>query len=167
MEHITGVLKIALLQSQFIFFFPYFSLSAILMLLFFSLFRTSLRKEMSNGEKACQLIYQPMCSSLCYQGWAAEAVGPRALWLDPFLSVTVLAIWLQSFGDRVKMNEQSVFMGSCRNHGHRLLVRPGVLNLWAKLATDTVLRERIYHEVRMDEARWRRKASGRCVNKER
>lgn len=27
--------------------------------------------------------------------------------------------------------------------------------------------QRIYHKVRMDETHWRRKASGRCMNKER
>lgn len=59
MEHITGLLKIALLQSQFIFFFILsFSLSLFPNAPIFSLFRTSLRREMSNGAKACQLIYQ-------------------------------------------------------------------------------------------------------------
>lgn len=58
MERITGLLKIATLQSQFIFFFLSFSLFPFLMFLFFPLFLTSLRREMSNGEKACQLIYQ-------------------------------------------------------------------------------------------------------------
>lgn len=82
-----------------------------------------------------------MCRSLCYQGWAAEAVGPRAWDHAPgCLSVKVLSIWLLSLGHRVKINEWWAFMGSGRYHGHHLLVRPVVLNLRAKLAANTVLR---------------------------
>lgn len=81
-------------KSIHFFFFLSFCLSPFLMLLFFFLFRTSLRREMSNGEKACQLIYQlAACRSLCYQGWAAEAVGPGAWdWAHGCLSVMVLTI---------------------------------------------------------------------------
>lgn len=66
--------------------FPSSSLSPFLMLSIFSLFCTSLRREMSNGEKACQLIYQlaahvqlSMLSGL--SGCGAEGLGP-----DPWLS---------------------------------------------------------------------------------
>lgn len=81
------------------------------------------------------------------------------------LSVMVLPV-AREIGGTVKMNEWSVFMGSCRHHGHHLVVRPEVLNLWAKLAADTVLKEYITR-VRMDETLWRRKASGRCMSRER
>lgn len=101
---------------------------------------------MSNREKACQLIYQlaahvqlSILSGLSGWGCGAEGLGP-----GPYcLSVMVLAIWPWTLGDRVKMNEWSVFTGSCRHRGHHLLVRPGVLNLRAKLAADTLLREYI------------------------
>lgn len=55
------------------------------------------------------ISWQPMCSSLCYQGWAAEAVGLRAWDSAPgCLSVKVLSIWLWSLGHRLKTNEWRV-----------------------------------------------------------
>lgn len=44
--------------SQFIFFLSVFLSFSLSNVPIFSLFLTSLRREMSNGEKACQLIYQ-------------------------------------------------------------------------------------------------------------
>ena len=82
------------------------------MLSIFSLFRASLGREMSNGEKACQLIYQLAARVQLY---AIRAERLR-LWgrglgtesLAVCLSVMVLlAMW--TLGDRVKMNEWPVF----------------------------------------------------------
>lgn len=74
----------------------------------FPLFRTSLRREMSNGEKACQLIYQlaARVQLSVLSGW--KAVG---LWgcgtepAPPAVSVIVPAIWPWGRGQKVKMNQ--------------------------------------------------------------
>lgn len=110
MEHITGLLKIALLQSQFIFFS--FRLSLFLpskCSYLFPLFRTSLRREMSNGEKACQLIYQlaarvqfSVLSGLT--GWGCGTMG---LSQHPWLSVCygpcymAMKLWAQGENESV------------------------------------------------------------------
>lgn len=111
----------------------------------FSFFHASGGKWVTGRRLVSSFIsWQSVCSSQYYQGWAAEALGLRAWDQAPgCLSVKVLAKWPWSLEDRVKMNKWTVFMGSCSHNGHCLLVRPGVLNLQAKLAADIVQREYI------------------------
>lgn len=168
MEHITGLLKIGPPQSQFIFFFPSFFLSLPLMLLFFlfSVPPSGGKWVTARGLVSSFISWQPMCS---YRGRAAEAVGPRG----PFdraplcLSVTVChTSWLYGHGALARSGNDwavSVYEG-CRNGGHHLLVGPGGLKSLGK-AGGRLCARRIYQEQRMDEAQWRRKASGRCMSK--
>lgn len=78
MEHVTGGLKIARPQSQFLF-FPSVFLSVLRSnTAIFLFFCGSPGRKMSYGEEACHLIYQPPspCGSVRHQGWVSEAVGP-------------------------------------------------------------------------------------------
>ena len=87
----------------------------------FSPFRTSLRREMSNGEKACQLIYQlaarvqlPVLSGL--SGWGCGTEGLRSgPWLSVCLSVCHGSCHMAvELGGQAENSEWSVFMGKCR-----------------------------------------------------
>lgn len=123
MEHVTGVLKIAVLQSVHFFLSIFFSfpLPNIPIFLFFF---PSPRRGMNNGEKACQLIYQlgahvqpSMLSGLTDWGSETEGPGP-GLWL----SVMTLTLWPLGFGGQGKTNNKLVNVDGCRLHVHHLFL---------------------------------------------
>lgn len=148
MEHITAVLKIALLQTQFILFlfaFFFFSLPNALIFFFF-FFHTSLRSKMSKEEKACQLIYQLAASLqlsvlLGLHGWGCGTVGlNQLLWLPVCHGSGYMAVKHRGTG------------WQRRYHGYYIVVTPEVLNLYAEQALDhTAKRIKRCLEVRVKE----------------
>lgn len=118
MDHITSLLKIAPLQSQFIFSSLSFSLSPSLMLLFFLFSVPPSGGKWVTGRRLVSsfISWQPVCSSLCYWGWAAEAVGPRAWDRAPgCLSVCHGSCHMtMELVGQAENSEWSVFMGKCR-----------------------------------------------------
>lgn len=116
-EHITGSPKIAVLQSQFIFFF----LSVFLFLppsLPAFLFSVLPREgKWLTGEEALSARSSAGSrrAALCHRGWAAEAF-------------MIVALWPRTSGARVKMNEWSLLTGGCGQRGHHLPV--GLWSVW-------------------------------------
>lgn len=131
------------------FFFPAFLSFLFLMFLFFLFSKPPCGGKWVTGRRLVSsfISWQPMCSSLRYQGWAAEAVGPWARdrapgCLSAWQGSRYTAIELGAWG---KMNVWTEFMGSWTSPSGqaRGVKSPGE-------AGGRHCAKRMYHAVRMD-----------------